>query len=494
MFALSPVFLGGVSIVAVSNPRVSMLGDSITQYGSGYTLITGTATRDVAGVVTIPIAGHPFTTGDRGFLGNMTVASYVGAVTITATDANNVSLVYDVPVAGAAGTSTPTAVGEMQYWRATNAAGTWQVVNGLSGAGLVFNGNFGQGGAFSTAMVDAMTKCLAAPTPPQIVILEAGVNDVKAGTSAAVTWAGIKALIDQCFAANIPVITLSVEPIGNGLNSAPISAATVSVNASMSAYMAANPSKGSFADTYSVMYDPASGNHDVKANYTGDGVHPTPLGASVKGAVVRAALAPWANTTITPFPTSSSDVATHLGLTLVNNYGPWSGTTTAAGGTGMSGVQATKFFPFRNGGTGTGVCSVIDRSNAALGWWQQVVYTPGGADSGNIYIDYSASLATAGVAIGDRVFYGLEVSASGLTASNCNALFLRINQDSTFTDLHASANTSMPDTINTVIWSPSPIKIIPSSTSFYAGLAFQFSGVSASALTLRVGRAFIRKV
>lgn len=521
MFALSPVFLGGLSITAIVNPRVTLIGDSITQYNNAYVSLTNSLTKGspaAVGVARTTRTGHGITTGQRGFIGNMTDLNFDGECTYTAFDANTLDITYDTPVGPDGVTSTLALNAMFNAYQSTRSIGIWPWVNSLANTTLIFNGNYGQGGAFASdaRVIDATSKALAKTPAPQLIFMEIGVNDAKASVAGATIWAAQKVLIDMCFAANIPVIFISIEPLGgptNGnFNSAGIKTATQFANSSAQTYLAANPTKGAYVNTYAVLGS-GNANNDLLPNYSSDGVHPESNMAKIKSQLVWAAASPWVSSSgVTAYPSSSSDVAVKQGYTLVANYGPWNNTGLAdCTGTGFINAGVSKsipnFIPFCPS-NGTGISTIVDRGNAALGWWSNLVCTANASVSPTftLYIAGTGGVSPASLGLtvpssatandGSKILYGVEINCSGLNASFVGGVNARMVCTSTIADLSSSSPIVMTaDSYTGFLWSASPIPIPFGCTSVSMTIFFSMTAnASPVPFTIQVGRVFIRKV
>ena len=506
MFALTPGAIVAAPVTPqINNPRIAYLGDSITQFASpAFNVLTGTVyTRDSSGLVTVtncPYTSTDLYVGRRGYVvcGS---DSFSGEVVITSLlTSSSFTMTYNVPILTALTLTAGDGGGRLTDWATSKSQGTMQYVHSVFGGGLIFNGNYGVEGLPASNTGVHLARALAKVPKPDIVILEIGVNDLNFQFSSnaftpIVLYNNIIALVNQAIAAGSKVCVISIEPTASSANSAGRMAAAETVNSMLALYFAVNPASGVFANTYSVMYDPASSTHSVKAGLfnPNDQFHPSGFGSSVKSTVIANALSSIAKATTTPYPVSSTDTATWNGQTLVANIGPWSNTSTSLATGTASGPVANGFQVVGNA-SGAGVSSIVDRSSQSLGFWQQLSFTPSASGTANIYVK-SDTLAAYGISVGDKIFVGMEVSITNQVAANCIGLQCTITAgDNSFSLSNVSALNYCPDSIVNTLYSVSPFTVSAvSAGQFGINLSASFAGSSTSALVMRVGRVFIRK-
>ena len=500
MFALSPVFLGTFSKIA--NPLVTWIGDSITAFNS---FLGGKASgivynRDITGLVTVTNdVGHPYAAGFVGYVVVSSNDTFTGEFTITTIlSTSSYTMTYNVPVLSVASfTSTGT---ESYLGYATSASvGQCQGVNSVFSDGLRFNGVYAESGITTTRCQIHLTKALAKIPKPDIVVIEIGVNNSFTGGTAATFNADMQTMISQCTAAGVKVVQVAIEPQGVSRNTLARTTMTQTANAQSITNAAANSANVTFVDIWTPMkYASANGWFDAVPAYQVDDVHPSPFGASIKFPLIAAGVGVFANAPTNPLPLSGSDTTAWKGQTLTTafNRGPWVSTTGGTVGAQQAGLVAAGWTVNGFATGGAGVCSVVDRSSTALGFWQQCVYTPGGSGNCNIYPSFDGvTFASLGLAAGDKYYFGVEINLSGMTAGNCAGFNIRVDNGATYVNLAGPAGTlaqSGVDTLNEFIYSSTPL-VVPAGGTLGVNISANFTAASASATTIRVGRAFIRK-
>lgn len=121
------------------------------------------------------------------------------------------------------------------------------------------------------------------------ITVEGGVNDIRAGTSAAATWATYKAIVDDALGRGMSVYALTVMPCGGFASCAGKDSIIQAMNASIAGYAPPAASRYHVVDTYTLLTD-GSGNL-ASAYDSGDHLHPNQAGndaiaTAIKGAWV----------------------------------------------------------------------------------------------------------------------------------------------------------------------------------------------------------------
>lgn len=168
--------------------------------------------------------------------------------------------------------------------------------------------------------LQSVTDCIA--TTPNLVIIQYGINDVIAGTSAATIYAALQAMINEFLGAGIFVAFESIYTCARGpasyingyASSGGFSATTnqteyearlavmQSINASMSTWLAGFPGRAVFVDTNSTL---AATDGYAKTDGTFyDGTHISQVGCRAGARVMNTALAPYFGTGMAGKPLS----------------------------------------------------------------------------------------------------------------------------------------------------------------------------------------------
>lgn len=494
---------GGVaSLPALSS--FALVGDSLTQFGSGYLGLNAVAlTRDSAGTVTLTKAGHGiYGPSSPVYLLNCNDASYEGEYIATSVNANTLSLAGGVT--GAAGATTTQALGGIIQTNRHGRRGYWPWLNSARNGGLIYKGSFGQGGDSAAQMVQATTQALA--KNPDAVIIVAGINDVYSLNYApAVAWANVKALIDQVNAAGKVAVCCGVTPVsaGNAGYSAQNVADHFAVDAQIQAYCEASPGNRLYADIRTPLFDVAGQQAYSWSVY--DSIHWTTRGAKAVGEAIAAALAAATAQAPVLLPVSAADAATVNGWTSHVRRGPWVATAGGTFGAGMSGA-APAGSSWTRSGAGVGVCSIVDPGDAK-GIFAQAVFTPGTTNEDLVFhpwTNVAATIASLGLLATDTVILSCEVEWAGAHAANLGLIELSVdsrtaalpyvtNSKATDGEAAESATTRWADS-GTQVFATGPLKLDAAVTGLVMNLRAKFFAASASAFTLRSRRFNIRKL
>lgn len=480
----------------IANPRIAMVGDSLTQYSnSSSSLNTVTLTRDASGLVSVPKAGHGIFGNQPISIVNASNTSYEGLFTSQYVDANNFT--YQSGVTGAAGSvvggSLTQAIIQNKYLR----IGYWAWLQGLFKGGLRFVANYGQGGDQLSDMGNAVSA--AAASSADIVVMAGGINDINGfGATAATVISRMQGHVNTLIAAGKKVVILGITPLGSTFNNATKGQAIVDSNTGFAAIAAANPNNIKFANPHGSLTD-GTNNNQAYSWVTIDGIHWGLRAAEIVANSISSAAASIISAA-NLLPTSSSDFPVFNGFTCIKQYGAWDATGGGFAGTGFAplGVNANiapRLQVFSSNAATTYVPSLVDKGDGT-GYWQQLVVTPGGSNHDlNIYLGSNSgeTLASLGVVSGDELFAVAEVQMSGGTAGNFLSLTEYVQSQSS--GLYGIANDSSgsstlatnPDAFTTMLCT-GRIKVTSSWTSVMQALSMRMSAASASPITLRIGR------
>lgn len=285
-------------------------------------------------------------------------------------------------------------------------------INGFSGGLIRIVANCGISGDTTAGMVardaagaGATRKALtdAAACGAQIVVLQAGINDIKALTSAsseatitatiAAAVANMKTLWKRSRSLGMYPVTVSLFGYSEGGQTAPNiatrQAAVATYNAAIAAaILAANGAFGSYVDVHGLVAD-ATGAW-ITGYDQGDGLHPGMNACNAMYPMVAAGILRVAGVNRAPI------FAYPQGTNLVAN----SDFSAVAAGV------ATGVNPYVSSGTGTLVKQVVEWRGQN---WQEVVLTPTVVDgNGNVGLELDVTIANATIALNDVL--GSEIS------------------------------------------------------------------------------------
>lgn len=434
---MRPSFLAGLLGGAVAfNPRIAMVGDSISQYGHNWTTLNAVTLTRTSNVVNVAKAAHGLTGNPLVYIGNITDPSFETQALATIVDANN----FTYPNTGADGSTTGTANGFYSRQDSPTRVGYWHGLQSRARGGLRFVGNWGQGGDRADEMTAAMTA--ASATAADVVVLLAGTNDLNAAASAATILTRVTALVNIGLAAGKKIILCGPPAFSGAFATSAKYTQQQALYSGLAAIAAGNPSNIKYADLFTPIWDVTSTvTGSALANMLTDGIHPGSNAADLFAAAIYAKLIEWYPLVDSLIPaTSAVGAPTVNGWTPVAQYGSWDGTGGGFVGTGYSGTVAAGNFGINTNALTTTVASLVDRGGG-LGYYQRLVSTPGGANHSVVYYfksNSSVTLASLGLTTGDEVAFGIELSASGLVAAGVVGISLQINSQSPGTSLSMS--------------------------------------------------------
>lgn len=490
--------VGGV--VPIENPRIALVGDSLTQYGNANVLLNGvTLTRDVAGVVTVAKTAHGIWGTPEIYTFNCSDESYEAMATCTVIDANNYS--YPTGVIGAAGSISGGSLTQTTIQNRFTLASYFVWLQSRCEGGLRFRGNFGEGADQSDAWGGA--TALACATDADFVVFSGPINDINTGgVSGATVVSRMQVHVDTCLAAGKKVVLTGVAPIGSAIATIAKNTATLDANTGLAAIAAANPGTVFFANPHPDLVDTGATQFTTGQAWswvTYDTLHWGPRTANIIGGKQYDAIAAYIETT-SVLPTSSGLLPIIPGYTAVIQWGPWTGAGGGTNGTGSSGTVNPNLVVGSSNAATTIVNSLVDRGDGT-GYWQHQVMTSGGANH-NVtdYIPSSSgvTLASLGLTSADTIVFALECQASNILA--CSLTGLQLDVLSNGSGLYGlgrcggfgNTNSTMDDSFSDVLVT-GEFKLNASVTTIYPKLTFMFSGADVDPLNFDYGRAILYK-
>lgn len=501
----------------IADPIWVAVGDSRTQFGhEGISLQTGfTITRDAAGKVTLAKTNHGINGDQKIFLANLTDNSYNVMGDGHWVDANT----YEVQTAvtGAAGSTTAT--GSTSYAVKMGCMTGRGVIENLQKrlkGGIKYLGAYAQGGLFASAMGP---ECdLACATNAQFVLLEAGVNDAKGGSTASATASAVNTLIDKITAAGKIAIVLNISLTGTALAGyGGWNDIIIAANALISAHC--NGTTSIFIDTTAGLKDTGTSSPNIAAWSwaTTDGVHAhtravdyeaQQIISAISSRITTHDLLPVASTTV-PYTGAVANT------TIVRDYNLWPGYTTTTSGvfTGTTGTRGNNQNVSRTVGAPSTVMSILADPGDGKGALTRLVIQPAAAgDRIQFYgVGNGETIAAAGLTVGDQFVVACEVyNCDNWDLSQASALWVagQSNNSGTYTNgFGGDNNSNLENTVsgtNTFygntsgpFYLVSGVMKVPASgmTSAVASVFVQFAGSTASQpLTLDLRRLTIIKL
>lgn len=486
--------LASVSGAWNSQASFAVLGDSLSGYNFGALSITS-AVRS-GGVVTVVSTAHNVVTGGTIALYGANEDTFnVSNQTVTRVDANTLTFAQAGPDQTATGTLAGVDLQKLSQ------SGYLQWAKILSGnrPQITYIGVQG-GGTVSQIASKFVAPAIASGAKNAVVL--AGVNNAATSqTAASIASDIITQLVEPLASAGMRVFLGSVWPF----NSSHASWATATpkipvINETLRRY-ALGRANVVFWDGFAALIDPVNATPGQALTGTMDAsnLHPSAKGAYLAGAKLAAAVAaqpiPLTDLLVTSnidqFGSNSSS-NNLLDCGLMQGTGGTLGTLTGTLPTGWAGSTS---------GTITSAVASIQARADGYGSDMQVVITPGGA-SAQVYLNTVTGQLLGRVTAGAWYQFGVEITATGVSASNCNNItaYLGINLDGSSYSLgttngFTSATASTADlTAVQIVSQPFyvPAGVTVAAPLFYVGT--RFSASSASALTIKVGRATFRKL
>jgi len=269
---------------------------------------------------------------------------------------------------------------------------------------------------------------------PDFVLIPAGTNDLTQGYSSDATlngYATLCALVESIGAVPICMTIPAGETFSGGTSA--LRSEWVSFNEKLRNL--ARVKRWPLLDAMYAYIDPSSSTSAPLPGHTDGAVHPYNKGAQAIGVMLGTLLSKLPRRSLFNPRVVAENACTNPLMT-------GSGGTLPGGVTGSAptGVQMTL--------TGTGVSSIVQRTDGGAGNWWEVSFASSSAGSGPDFIIPSASLATAGISVGDVVRMVADVHLlaghSGILTVNTA---LRFNGTSTWARAYSaqSSNGSLRD-------------------------------------------------
>lgn len=446
-------------------PGVTAAGTGTLEYRAADGYLRWTAPGDTAG---------PWT------------ASYAGIIRLQSATTDKYFDIGMKSVTGMPGTDQTISVavaGDLR--RGWNAYGFWprmlQKMGWLNNAPKML----GIGGNTTAHVVEQLPWLATQATGPGWDVILISTNDISAGTATATITANLQTIYDARRAQGRRLILVNEHARwGTALGTPMTSGQQTShaaINAFIANYAAANGCI--LVDSYSATYD--SGNTDRRpiTGYLVDQVHPYDLGAQVIGEAIASAAQ-----SLIGFAAKRNAGSPGNLLTI----GYFSGSS-GFKGAGVTGAVATSWRVGINGGDSNPVCSVEARSDGVVGNWQRAQFASTVAGSFDIYINSPPTLSSLGLAVGDSIYFEIEVNAASLVGVTNLNLFVVLTGSALATvncNLASSANAAQQSGTFTL---RSPAITIPPGTT---SLSYQFriTHLAVSSGDIRVASAAIIKV
>lgn len=460
----------------VADPRIIIIGDSITHFGTSFSN-TGaiTLTRDAAGVVSVPLTNHQLATGMPFSMVNCSNPEFEGLFIATVVDANNFT--YQTSFTGnptsMVGVGGQTAVN--RHLR-PNSTGYFRWLNSLCGGGLRLVANFGAQSDPADAMAN-LTAIAAARTDVDIGIIMAGTNDITLGDGPATIISDITNRVNTLLAGGKKVIVCSIPPERTDFASSTRKSTKEAVHVGLAALASANPGRVAFANAYPDMVDPAS---PIGASLTGvtfDGLHFADKGGQLMAPAVKTALdqlATYGNAFAPPL----------LGHSFLKSYKSATGADVGLKSNVTGPVCITGYSATSNART-TAVAEVFTDATSGR-YIQRYTITPGGADTLSIYLGNvnAETLATLGCAVGDSLILAAEFKVSGGSAGVLQGITMNVDGYSAEPRIGWSTQSSSVTAQNTLtdyqtLIVSNPVTILPGQTRIQNTLGIAFSAAGA---------------
>lgn len=499
----------------VADPIFASVGDSRTQFGAQGISLTGfTITRDAAGLITLAKTNHGIFGDQQIFIANPTDASYAIMGAGHFVDANTYTV--QSTVTGAAGSTTPGTNCFAVKMGCLTGRGVIENLQRRLKGGIKYLGAWAQGGMLASAMgPECDAACL---TNAQFIILEAGINDIKASIAAGTVASSVNALIDKITNAGKTAIVLNISLLGStfGAGYGTFNDASISANALIAAHC--NGVTSIYIDSNTGLQDSGTSSPNIAAWSwaTTDGTHAHTRAADYEAAqIISTAGSKFTTHDLLPVASATVPYAGAVAnTTIVRDYTLWPGFTTTTSGffTGASGTRANNTNVSRAVGTPSTTMSVVADPGDGHGALSRLVIQPAAAnDRAQFVFNTTAeTIAAAGLAVGDYFVVGCEVyDYSNWDASQASAMWIGANSNSSgqFTNgFGGNDNTTTEPTVSgtNVFYGDSAgpfylvsgvMKVHTSMTSISVFVNIQFAGTTAlQPLTLDLRRGAIIKL
>lgn len=487
--------VSGDGIFRPAASRFAILGDSLAGYCFSAVTITS-ATRS-AGVVTVSATAHGLQTGGSyAHYGANEDSFNVSGVTVTRVDANT----FSYPAAGADGSATGSMFGADLQKLSQRGFLSWARLAANSRINVGYVGV--QGGA-TAATIGSKYVAPAIASGSTNAIVMAGVNNAAGSQTAAQIAAEIiSSLLDPLAAAGMRVFVMAILPFASA--HASFATATPKIPVINEALRRYCMGKGSmvWVDAWSALVDPvaATAGNTLSGVMDSSNLHTSPKGAALVGARLGAAIA------AQPIPAVDLCMRATIdsfGVNALSNNLLDAGLMQGTGGTVSAPVMgsAPTGWTVSTSGTITAAAASLQSRSDGIGQDLQVVVQPGTANA-QILCNTQTGQLLGRVVGGAWYQIAMEVSASGVSASNCSNVtaWLGLNIDGA---AHALGliNGFSSDTANSADIAANTLFLslpfwIPAGTITAPLLYFtaRFSAASASSLTLKAGCVALRKL
>ena len=491
--ALQSLVSGG-GISGNSQASFAILGDSLSGYCFG--AVTVTSATASGGVVTVAATSHGMVNGcTYAHYGANEDAFNVSGATITRIDANSFS--YSAP--GATGTATGSQFGANLQNLSQRGYMSWARMLSANRPQIVYAGV--QGGATAATIGTKYVSAAIASGAKNAVVL-AGVNNAaSAQTAAQVAAEIIASLVEPLVTQGVRVFLMAVWPFSSSHASFATAAPKIpAINETLRRY-ALGKAGVVWVDGFSALIDPlnATAGNALSGTMDSSNLHTSAKGAYLAGAKLAAAIA------AQPIPAVDLLVQANIdqrGSNANSNNLLDCGLMQGAAGTNntITGTTLPTGWTGTISGTATASAAVTARSD---GYGSDIVLTitPGAANA-QVLLNSQTGQLLGRVTAGGWYQLGVEVTATGVSASNLSNVtaYLQVNLDGVAYTLGV-ANGFTSDTAATQDLAALPLVsqpfYIPAGVTISAPLmnvTCRFSATSASALTLKWGRATFRQL
>jgi lysophospholipase L1-like esterase len=484
---LSPVAQAVGQVVSkVADPRIAIVGDSITHFGTSFSN-TGaiTLTRDAAGVVSVPLANHQLQQGMPFSMVNVGNPEFEGLFLANVIDANNFS--YQTTFTGnptsVVGVGANTAVN--RHLR-PNPYSYFVWVNSLCGGGLRLAANFGAQSDSADQMTNLVNIAAARPDVDVVAIM-AGTNDLTANDTSGAIIADITALVNIVLAGGKKALVCSIPPERSDFASSTRKIVKEAVHVGLAALESQYPGRVAFAHAYPEMVDPASPIGASLPGVTFDGLHFADTGPFLMAPTVKEA--------IDKLATYGSAFAPPLiGHSFLKSYTSPTGANVGLKDANITGTVCLAGYSTISNARTTAVAeAVLDGVTGR--YIQRYTVTPGGADTLTHYLGNvnAETLASLGCAVGDSLILAIEMRVSGGTAGSLRGVTAALDGYSAEPRVSWSTQPSSVSSQNTLMnYSRTvvsePVKILAGQTRIQCTIGLMFHASAATPVMWEIDR------
>lgn len=269
----------------------------------------------------------------------------------------------------------------------------------------------GTPGDTSAMVLARITDITSLSTLPGYCVVLAGTNDFLNDIASATTIANLTAIHDALIAKGITVVACTMPPVWSA------SSSKLTEQGEVNTWVRDQAQKpGIIVCDWSAQFANPNGDGTPVTGYTGDGVHPTPVGAAVLGKELADVLRFYVG------GNTRGLVATNIDPTTVNANALLTGSAGTLN-TGSAGQIATSWIAGRTVSTGTITGAKEVRTDGLPGEWQKLTLSGGTATSA--FLMYQ-DVTIAGIAAGDK--YEAEMEFDSLTPTDIRKFTLTIAQ------------------------------------------------------------------